>query len=100
MLTRELPNPYYAGLEVPVIRLQELASEERDLSLRICENIATLHFEHSRSSMPDLNFVLITRQEEQFVEILTAVNDGYNFQWVPDRKMYSKLKVFLYKLLR
>ena len=98
--SRDLPNPYYTGLEIKLSRLQELATHEAGLSLQICESTASLRFEHSRSSQPDLNFVIIEGHEERTVELLSAVNDCYNFQWVPNRKMYSGLKSFIFKLLR
>ena len=87
-------------MEITVNRLQELVACESGLSLQISGGVATLHFADSRSSKPDLNLVVIERQENLYVEILSGVNDGYNFHWVPNRKMNPKLKFLLFKLIR
>lgn len=98
--TQLVPSPYNSGLEFPVSRLQELVRRETGMSIQICGQTATLRVESSRSSMPDLILMIKIQNEVSYVEILHAVQECYNFHWVPDRKMNVKLKNFLFRILR
>ena len=99
-MTQNVPNPFITGTEISLSRLQELASREPGLIFHSSSDSVTLRFEDSRSSLPDLKMLIYVRDEEKYVELLSSVQSCYNPSWVPDRKMNSKLKWFIAKLVR
>lgn len=99
-VTRDVPNPFFCGTELTVNRLQELCSAERDLYFQISADTVSLRFEDSRSELPDLQFAIFKKYDDNYVELLSAVTSGYDPNWVPTRQMRSKTKRLVYKLLR
>ena len=99
-VTRDVPNPFISGTELTVSRLQELCSGVTGLLLHISAETVTLRFEDSRSELPDLQFAIFKKYDDNYVELLSAVTSGYDPNWVPTRQMRSKTKRLVYKLLR
>ena len=96
----EVPNPYENGSLMTLNRLQELVGQENGINIYQSEGTVSLRLVDNNRPTPDLNFVLIEKNGEQYVDLISTVCNCYDENWMPDRKMKPKIKWFIAKAFR